>query len=114
MTLDEICRLLEGEFLSGQAKRGEEVSIVGATDLMSDALAYMKPKSLLLTGLANIQVVRTAEMADLKAVCFVRGKQLEASVIEEARSEELPLMRTPFPMFKACGILWQKGLNPCF
>lgn len=110
----EICSILGGEFLACESTGDVDIRVAGATDLMSDALAYMKPGSLLLTGLANIQVIRTAEMAEIRAVCFVRGKRPDADVLEEAAESGIPAIRTPFPMFKACGILWQKGLEPCF
>ncbi len=115
MKLQEICKLLQGEFLTEEtATSNLDIRIAGATDLMSDALAYMKPGSLLLTGLSNIQVLRTVEMADIAAVCFVRGKQPDAKMLNDASESGLPMFKTPFPMFKACGLLWQKGLEPCF
>jgi predicted transcriptional regulator len=80
---------------------------------MSDVLAFAKPGSLLLTGLTNPQVVRTAEMADLRAICFVRGKKPEKETIEMAESKDIPLLVTPLPMFESCGRLYREGLPGC-
>jgi hypothetical protein len=73
----------------------------------------MKSDSLLLTGLTNPQVVRTAEMADLAAICFVRGKKPDQSTIQIAESRNIPLLTTPLPMFESCGRLWVHGLPGC-
>ncbi len=80
---------------------------------MSDVLAFTRPHSLLLTGLTNPQVVRTAEMAELAAVCFVRGKVPEAETVSFAADEGIPLLRTRLPMFESCGRLHALGLAGC-
>lgn len=91
--------------LSGQIKGG-----CGA-DLMSDVLASVKPEAVLLTGLCNIQVVRTAQMADVRAIVFVRGKMPQPETISLATQESIPLISSPFGMFELCGRLYQAGLN---
>jgi len=113
VTLQEIAKLLDGKILI-PADDSLDIYVVGATDLMSDALAFMQPGALMLTGLTNPQVVRTAEMGDIKGICFVRGKQPEPEALEMAQTHGMPVLTTPFPMFKACGLLWTKGLKPCF
>ncbi|MHC4315898.1 MAG: hypothetical protein ACYSW3_25935, partial [Planctomycetota bacterium] len=75
--------------------------------------SFAKSESLLLTGLTNPQVVRTAEMADLQAICFVRGKKPEEETIEMAEAKDIPLLVTPIPMFESCGRLYQQGLPGC-
>ncbi|MFH1963901.1 MAG: DRTGG domain-containing protein [bacterium] len=82
-------------------------------DLMSDVLAFIKSDALLLTGLVNLQVIRTAEMANIKAVCFVRGKEPSNEIVELAKEKDIPLIMTNFPMYEACGRLYQKGLLGC-
>lgn len=88
-------------------------AVVGAQgcDLMSDVLAFSKPDSLLLTGLINPQVVRTAEVAGILGVVFVRGKRPDAAVVELAEEFGLPLMVTEHSMFDACGELHGRGLR---
>ncbi len=71
MTLGQIKEVLEAEFLCGEGSIEREIEMACASDLMSDVLAFARPRSLLLTGLINPQVVRTVEMAELAAVCFV-------------------------------------------
>lgn len=80
-------------------------------DLMSDVLAYGKSGSVLLTGLTNQQVVRTAEMAEIVAICFVRGKRPDEKTVSMASSQGLPLMGTTLPMFESCGRLYKNGLR---
>ncbi|NIM97197.1 MAG: hypothetical protein GTO24_03640, partial [candidate division Zixibacteria bacterium] len=91
----------------------EDIEMACGCDLMSDVLSFVKPNSLLLTGLTNPQVVRTAEMADLKAICFVRGKKPERETVEMAEAKDIPLLVTPLPMFESCGRLYQAGLPGC-
>jgi predicted transcriptional regulator len=81
------------------------------SDLMSDVLRFMKPGTLLLTGLTNIQVVRTAEIAEARAIVFVRGKIPDKKTIELAREKGIPLMSTNLYMFEACGKLYANGLR---
>lgn len=113
MKLKDIERILEAEVLVGGELLHKEVKMVCGCDLMSDVLSFAKSESLLLTGLTNPQVVRTAEMADLQAICFVRGKKPEQETIEMAEAKDIPLLVTPIPMFESCGRLYQQGLPGC-
>ena len=113
MTLDEIKKILEAEVIVGDDMLGEEITIACGCDLMSDVLSFVKPGALLLTGLINPQVVRTAEMADLQAICFVRGKRPAQETIDMAASKGIPLMTTPLLLFESCGRLHRKGLSGC-
>lgn len=78
---------------------------------MSDVLASVKPDAVLLTGLCNVQVVRTAQMADVRAIVFVRGKMPQTDTIAVATQEGIPLITSPFGMFELCGRLYQAGLH---
>ena len=113
MTLNEIKRILEAEVIAGDDLLSEDIAIACGSDLMSDVLSFVKPGALLLTGLINPQVVRTAEMADLRAICFVRGKKPAQETIEMAESKNIPLLTTPLPMFESCGRLHREGLSGC-
>lgn len=79
-------------------------------DLMSDVLATIQPDAILFTGLCNPQVVRTAQMADIVAIVFVRGKQPARETIDLAEQEGIPLISTPYGMFEVCGRLYKAGL----
>lgn len=90
-----------------------EIQTGCGSDLMSDVLAFIKSGSLLLTGLTNPQAVRTAEIVDVKAICFVRGKSPSQETIRLAEAKSMPLLVTRLPMFEACGRLYKSGLPGC-
>ena len=113
MKLKDIERILEAEVIVGGELLHKEVKMACGCDLMSDVLSFVKSDSLLLTGLTNPQVVRTAEMADLQAICFVRGKKPDQETIEMAEAKDIPLLVTPMPMFESCGQLYKAGLPGC-
>ena len=81
-----------------------------ASDLMSDVLTFRGPGSLLLTGLTNAQVIRTAEMSDFVAICFVRGKNPQPETVKLAQEKGIPLFVTRLSMYESCGRLYAKGL----
>jgi len=113
MTLEDVKKILDAEVIVGEELLHKEVKMVCGCDLMSDVLAFVKSESILLTGLTNPQVVRTAEMADIQAICFVRGKKPDKDTIAMAESKDIPLLVTPIPMFESCGRLYQQGLPGC-
>jgi predicted transcriptional regulator len=113
MKLDEIVSILEGRLISSNVDLDMEVSCAGAADLMSDVLAFSEPGSVLLTGLCNPQVVRTAEMADIAAIIFVRGKYPPPETISLAEEKGIPLVATSHAMFEMCGRLHRAGLRSC-
>jgi predicted transcriptional regulator len=80
-------------------------------DLMSDVLASIQPEAALLTGLCNPQVVRTAQIADIRAIILVRGKHPAKETIKLANEEQIPLITTTLGLFEACGILYDAGLK---
>ena len=105
MRLEEVKNLLGAETL-WPCDLSVEIESVGAADLMSDVLALGWPGMLLLTGLANMQAVRTAAVADIKAIVFVRGKRPAQAVIDLAQQSGIPLLSTPMIMFDAAGLLY--------
>lgn len=113
MTLDEAREVLEAEVIVGTDLEKVDVAMGCGADLMSDVLAFTRTGALLLTGLTNAQVVRTAEMADVVGICFVRGKKPPQETVELARRSGLPLLATRLPMFESCGRLYRSGLEGC-
>ena len=113
MRLEKIREILEAEVISVSISEGIDVEMGCGADLMSDVLAFAKKGALLLTGLTNAQVVRTSEMADLAAICFVRGKRPPGETSKLAAKNGLPLLVTELPMFEACGRLYRSGLKGC-
>jgi hypothetical protein len=111
MKLSELIKIIDGNPLSGDLNSDREILGGCGADLMSDVLASIQPDAVLLTGLCNPQVVRTAQMADVAAIVFVRGKQPPPATIELGEQEGIPLIMSPYGMFELCGRLYQAGLS---
>lgn len=111
MKLKEIMEILQAEVISGEDKLEREITFTGASDLMSDVLAFGKPGILLLTGLSNAQSVRTANIIDAVAIVYVRGKKPEKPGIDFAKEKGIPLLSTKLMMFNSCGLLFSHGLS---
>ncbi len=105
MKLSEIIDALDATLLNGKAHLEKEIKTCGASDLMSDILAGLSEGCILLTGLTTVQVIRTAMVAGVGAVVFVRGKTPPQEVIDLAREQDLPLISSPYSMFVSCGRL---------
>jgi len=113
MTLDEVRRILECEVITGEDQLQTEVKMCCGCDLMSDVLSFIKAGALLMTGLANRQAVRTAEVADVCAIVFVRGKRPDEETVALAKEKNIPLMVTNLLLYEACGRLYSRGLPGC-
>lgn len=111
MTIKDIKDALSGEYIWGEEYGDREVHTACGSDMMSDVLAFVKDQSVLLTGLCNPQVIRTAEMMDIICIVFVRGKYPDENMIELAKDREVVLIATNLRMFSACGILFSNGLR---
>lgn len=111
MTISDIKTILNCNVISGEDLLDQEIHSACGSDMMSDVLAYVKDQSVLLTGLVNPQVVRTAEMMDMLCIVFVRGKTPDEMIIQLAESHGIVLMNTEMRMFDACGRLWENGLR---
>ena len=110
MTVSEAVSLLEGQFFCGEEGGDREIASACGADLMSDVMAFVKDRVLLLTGLVNPQVIRTAELLDIKAIIFVRGKNPTVDMIDMAIESDIILCGTKLPMFVSCGKLYDAGL----
>jgi predicted transcriptional regulator len=113
MTLEEVKKILEAEVVVGSDLDKIHVATGCGADLMSDVLSFTRKGALLLTGLTNAQVVRTSDMADVRAICFVRGKMPPGDTVDLAERQNLPLLATRLPMFESCGRLYRSGLKGC-
>jgi hypothetical protein len=113
MRLEMVSQVLEASILTGQEQLATEVRFGCASDLMSDVLAFSLPDALLLTGLSTVQVIYTAEMAALKAVCFVRGKKPPAEAVALASARGIVVLSSDLPMFECSGRLHAQGLRGC-
>ena len=110
MKISEIVTLLDAEVLCGKELLDNDVHAACGSDMMSDVLAFVKDQAVLLTGLVNMQVVRTAEMMDMRCIVFVRGKKPTPEIIELARESEIAVLATNERMYQACGLLYTNGL----
>lgn len=114
MLLSEVKATLHAVVATGEddARLAQvDINTACGSDLLSDVLAFVKDQSLLLTGLVNTQVIRTAEMMDIIAICFVRGKDPTDEIIELAKEKGIAVLMTEYPMYLACGKLYEKGLG---
>jgi len=111
MTVAQAVKLVDGQFFTGEEKAELEVASACGADLMSDVMAFVKDRVLLLTGLVNPQVIRTAELLDIHAIIFVRGKIPGREMIEMADESDIILAGTKLPMFISCGKLYEAGLR---
>ena len=110
MKISQIQELLEAEIICGEDQLDKEVASACGSDMMSDVLAYVKDQAVLLTGLVNPQVVRTAEMMDMVCVVFVRSKAPTQEMISLAKEHGMVLLKTRKRMYEACGKLYAAGL----
>ena len=111
MNVEQIRAALGASVASGTELLGEEVASACGSDLMSDVLAFVKERTVLLTGLVNAQVIRTAEMLDMVVVVFVRGKQPSEEILRMADERGIAVLTTSHTLFTACGLLYAQGLR---
>ncbi len=111
MTIFEIQTLLHGQLVCGEELGSREVHTACGSDLMSDVLAFGSGHDVLITGLVNPQVVRTAEMLDVQCIVFARGKQPTEQMIEMARERDIAMITTPHRMLSCCGLLYEAGIR---
>ena len=110
MQIRKIAELLDAKILCGEDHIDGAVNSACGCDMMSDVLAFVKDQAVLLTGLCNPQVVRTAEMMDMRCIVFVRGKNPTPAIISLAEDAGIVVMATDERMYTACGKLYANGL----
>jgi predicted transcriptional regulator len=111
MKLAEIGHILKCEVLAGEGDLGRDVETVVASDGMSEILAFARPGALMITGLTNIQSVRTADIANVQAIVYIRGKRPDTKTIALAGENGIPVLATRLGMFDVCGVLYKLGLK---
>ena len=113
MKLSEVKKILNADVIVGEEHLDLEVKTAFGADLMSDVLAFAKAGSLLLTGLTNSQVIRTANILDIAAIILVRGKKPSTETINLAKELKIPLLITKYILFETAGRLYAKGIVGC-
>ncbi|MCS7158077.1 MAG: hypothetical protein N0A16_10155 [Blastocatellia bacterium] len=114
MTLQEIMETLHARLLVNAADEEVVVNQACASDLMSDVLTFATPGAILLTGLTTPQTIYTAEMADIRVICYVRGKNPPLETLKLAERKNMILLATDLPLYESCGRLYQRGLRGCW
>lgn len=111
MTIADMVSVLNAKVLIGEDKLDTPVYTACCSDLMSDVLAFVDEKTVLITGLTNPHVVRTSEMLDLKCIVFARGKIPTEDILESADEQGLVVLATKQTAFSTCGILYEMGMR---
>lgn len=111
MKINEIANILNAEILTDYSDENTDIRYGFASDLMSDVLAYANSDTLLVTGLNNAQVIRTAEIMDMSTVLFVRGKIPCKEIIDLAKENSITVLKTNYTMFRTCGMLVLNGMK---
>ena len=114
MKIDKIIQLLHAKILCGHHRISDDIANAFSSDLMSDVLTLDAENILLITGLANVQIIRTAEVAEIHYLVIVRNKKVSKDIVDLATSLNMVLIESPYSMFKASGILYSNGLNPLY
>ena len=110
MTIREVVKIVHGEVLVGEDRLEERVDTACGSDLMSDVLAFVKDKTVLITGLINPHVVRTSEMLDITCIVFSRGKKPSEEILDMAEGVGITVISSPLTTYTACGELYIHGL----
>lgn len=111
MTIREMTKVVDAEVLLGENDLDQEVKTACGSDLMSDVLAFVKDKTVLITGLTNVHVIRTAEMLDIRCIIFARGKRPPDDVLEEAEELGIVVLCSPYTTYTTCGKLYMAGIR---
>jgi hypothetical protein len=114
MKLQNILEVLDGQVVCGKERLNEEVDVGFASDLLSDVLTLQTNNLVLLTGLANLQTIRTAEMADIHYIVLVRKKKATPEIIELAVENNQVIIECPYSMFRSAGLLFKAGLKAVY
>ena len=111
MTIRQAAKVVNGSFVCHEDIADKEVKTACGSDMMSDVMAFYHDGGILLTGLMNIQVIRTASLMDIDCVCFVRGKEPNEEMLQLAQEDNIVVIKTDYPMFRACGELFGAGIK---
>lgn len=110
----DIVNKLNARVVCGKDRLDEEIDVAFASDLMSDVLTLDTDNMILVTGLSNLQVIRTAEMSDVTYILFVRGKHIQEDMLRLAIDNDMLIMECDYSMFRACGELYKMGVEPVY
>lgn len=114
MTIKEIAKILDARVILGEKRLNTTIEHAFASDLMSDVLTLKSDNVLLITGLCNIQTLRTAEMSDIHCVIFAQKKKITEEMLELAEENDLIVLECDYSVYKTCGLLFGAGVSAIF
>lgn len=114
MTIKEISGIIHGRVISGEDKTTSEIEYAFSSDLMSDVLKVDRENILLITGLVNLQTIRTSEMAEISSIVFARNKKINSEIVSLAKETGIILIESPYSVFHISGELYKAGIKPLF
>ncbi len=114
MNIKEVVDIIGGKLICGESMINTEIERGFASDLMSDVLTLDSDNVLLITGLANLQAIRTAEMSDISCIVFARNKKITEEMMELAKENNIILIECASSVFKTAGKLYKAGIKPVF
>lgn len=114
MTIKEITGIIDGKVICCEEKISTTVEYAFASDLMSDVLTIEKENLLLITGLANLQTIRTSEMSDISCIIFARDKKIGEDMIALAKENKMILVESPHSVFFISGELYKAGIKSIY
>ncbi|MFP4366120.1 MAG: DRTGG domain-containing protein [Bacteroidales bacterium] len=114
MNLQEIANTIDGRIVADNGNGNVNFDMAFASDLMSDVLTLVNDNLVLITGLATLQTIRTAEMADINCIIFVRNKKVSKEMIRLANETGIDVIECRYSMFKTSGLLYQSGMKPVY
>jgi serine kinase of HPr protein (carbohydrate metabolism regulator) len=114
MKISQIAKILNAQIACGIEHLEDEIEMAYSSDLMSDVLTLDTENLILITGLTNLQAIRTAEMADIPVIVFVRNKKANQEMLDVAIENGMCILESPFSLFKSSGLLYQAGLKPVY
>lgn len=114
MQFKEIAHIIDGKILTPEKNGGNAIRYAFSSDLMSDVLTRDYEDTVLITGLSNIQAIRTAEMSDIGVVIIARNKEVSDEMIRLAASNNIVLLKSAYSLFRISGLLYEAGIKPIF
>ncbi len=114
MTISDIANKIEGQIVCCEDKVGTDLEFAFASDLMSDVLTVEKEKLVLITGLVNLQAIRTSEMSDIGCIVFARDKKVSDDILSLAKENKMVIIESPYSMFRISGELYKAGIRPVY
>ena len=114
MTIKEISGLIDGKIICSDSKKEVSVEYAFASDLMSDVLTIEKDNLVLITGLVNVQTIRTAEMSDISCIVFARDKKIGEEIVTLARDNNMTLIESPHSVYHISGVLFKAGIKSIY